>query len=48
MAIQKVQQTQGQGMKSTQHSVKTDDIGFLPMGKKQQKQTGKKTSPTKR
>lgn len=49
MAIQKVQQVQGQGTKSDKCYVTTKDIGLLPIGKSQQKQTGKKTSPaTKR
>lgn len=44
MAITKVQSVQGQGTKSDQHSVRTKDIGLLPMGKSQQKQTAKKTT----
>jgi hypothetical protein len=41
MAITKVQSVQGQATKSDQHSVKTKNIGFLPMGKSQQKQSAK-------
>ncbi len=48
MAIQKVQQVQGQGTPSDKCNVRTKDIGLLPIGKSQQKQSSKKTSPTKR
>lgn len=44
MAITKVQSVQGQGTKSDQHSVTTKNIGLLPMGKSQQKQSAKKTT----
>lgn len=48
MAITKVQSVQGQGTKSDQCYVTTKNIGLLPMGKSQQKQSAQKTSPTKR
>jgi hypothetical protein len=44
MAITKVQSVQGQGTKSDQCYVTTKDIGLLPMGKKQQKQSAKVTT----
>lgn len=44
MAITKVQQVQGQGTPCDQHKLKTKDIGLLPIGKSQQKQSSKKTS----
>lgn len=44
MAITKVQSVQGQGTPCDQHKLKTKDIGLLPMGKSQQKQSANKTT----
>lgn len=44
MAITKVQSVQGQGTKSDQCYVTTKDIGLLPIGKSQPKQSSKKTT----